>query len=488
MIGRVVIFGRDAAAWLSANALQTALGSTGLTVEVVELPSLLQTQDIYPALPALEAFQGQMRIDEHALLKAVGGSYSLGQSFVGFGPAPFFHAYGSHGVAIDRLPFFQHFIRAQQKGLTVALEDFSLTAAGAKIGRFIVPDSTTLSFARTDYGYHLPAVAYIDYLRAKVIKGGVRVMPVRGIEVERDGEGGIAALVAGGQRMTGDLFIDASGAEARLMRELGAGFDSWRGWFRGNRILTAAGPAFASVPPYARIEALGHGWQGLHAAQDRTRLLQVYDNRLMSDDAALQVAARTSGLKLGDAVVSELNPGRRVQAWSHNCVAIGEAACVFDPIDNPGLQAIQNGLVHLLALFPQGRDSRVEQAEYNHLMRQGFERIRDFQIVHSVLCAHTGSYWRAPEAALPDTLAHKLETFRARGVVPMYDGEVFPLDSWEAVLTGHGLVPESCVPLTEATSDADLRAHLKQMLGYIREQAKSMNAHDAYLELFCRQG
>ena len=488
MIGKVVIFGRDAAAWLSANALQTALGSTGLTVEVVELPSLLQAQDIYPALPALEAFHGQMRIDEHALLKAIGGSYSLGQSFVDFGPVPFFHAYGSHGVAIDRLPFFQHFIRARQKGLTVALEDFSLTAAGAKIGRFIVPDSTTLSFARADYGYHLPAVAYVDYLRGMAIRAGIKVTTVRGIEVERDDEGGIAALVAGGQRMTGDLFIDASGAEARLMRELGAGFDTWRGWFRGDRVLVAASPAFASVPPHARIEALDHGWQGLYAAQDRTRLLQFYDSRLMSDDAALQVAARTSGLKLGDAVVSELNPGRRVQAWSHNCVAIGEAACVFDPIDSPGLHAIQNGLVHLLALFPRDASNRAERIEYNHLMQQGFERTRDFQIVHSLLCAHAGSYWRAPEAALPDTLAHKLETFRARGIVPKYDGEAFPLDSWEAVLTGYGLVPESHDPLAEATSDVELMAHLKRMLGYIREQVQSMNAHDAYLELFCRQG
>lgn len=487
MIGKVVIFGRDAAAWLSANALHTALGATGLTVEVLELPSLLQAQDIYPALPALEAFHGQMRIDEHALLKATGGSYSLGQSFVGFGPAPFFHAYGSHGVAIDRLPFFQHFTRARKKGLTVALEDFSLTAVGAKIGRFIVPDSTTLSFARTDYGYHLPAVAYVDYLRAMAIRAGIKVTAARGAEIERDGEGGIAALITGGQRIAADLFIDASGAEARLMRQLEAGFDSWRGWFHGDRIL-AAGPAFTSVPPHARIEALGHGWQGLYAAQDRTRLLQVYDSRLMSDDVALQTAARTSGLKLGDAVVSEMSPGRRLQAWTKNCVSIGEAACVFDPIDSPGLHAIQNGLVHLLALFPQGRDSRGEQAEYNHLMRHGFERIRDFQIVHSALCVHAGSYWRAPETALPDTLVHKLETFRACGIVPMYDEEAFPLDSWEAILTGYGLVPESCQPLAEAISDADLMAHLKRMLGYIREQVQSMNSHDAYLELFCRQG
>lgn len=484
---KVVIFGRDAAAWLSANALQTALGPTGLTVEVVELPSLLQTQDIYPALPALEAFHGQMRIDEHALLKATGGSYSLGQSFTGFGPAPFFHAYGSHGVAIDRLPFFQYFTRARQKGLTVALEDFSLTAAGAKIGRFIVPDSTTVSFARTDYGYHLPAVAYVDYLRARAIKSGVQMISVREAGMEQDAEGNITALLTrNGCRVTGDLFIDASGSDAQLMRGLEVGFESWRGWFRGDRVLAAAGAPYASVPPYARIEAFDYGWQGLYAAQDKTRLVQVYDSRLMRDDEALQMAARTSGLKLGDAVVSELKPGRSIHAWAKNCVAIGEAAGVFDPVDSPGLHTIQNGLVQLLALFPQDRDAAVERAEYNPLMQQGFERTRDFQIVHSALGGHAGPYWRAPEAALPDMLTRKLETFRARGIVPMSDGETYPLDSWESLLTGHGLVPESYEPLVDVTPDADLMAHLKRMLGYIREQVQSMNSHDSYLELFCK--
>lgn len=57
---------------------------------------------------------------------------------------------------------------------------------------------------------------------------------------------------------------------------------------------------------------------------------------------------------------------------------------------------------------------------------------------------------------MPETLTRKLETFRVRGIVPMYDEEIFPLDSWEALLTGHGLTPESFEPLVEATSDADL--------------------------------
>src|SRR5262249_3101067 len=54
-IRHVVIVGRDAPAWLSACALQYALGPAGVDVTVVELPSRAQAADLCISLPALEA-------------------------------------------------------------------------------------------------------------------------------------------------------------------------------------------------------------------------------------------------------------------------------------------------------------------------------------------------------------------------------------------------------------------------------------------------
>lgn len=487
MIDKVVIVGRDAAAWLSANVLHHALGHTGLKVEVVELPSLVRDQDIYPTLPALEAFHRLLGFDEHALLRATAGAFTLGQSFVNVSAAPFFHAYGSHGVGLNDVPFMAYYIRARQAGLAVAIEDFSLTAAAAKQGRFIVPDKDTQAFARTDYGYHLPARAYVQYLKSAALRAGIVVHSATAVAADVGGDGHIAAVSTGqGQRIAGDLFIDASGSDALLLRQaLKIPFESWRSSFGADRVLSAAGPRLKSLPPYGQIRANAQGWLGLYAAQDATRVTHVYDSRGQSDDDALRGAAVVSGLILGDAVVSPLEPGRSAQAWAGNCVAIGEAACTFDPLDSLALQAVQTGLVHLLALFPRTANGP-ESLEYNRLMQETFAGMRDFQLAHLVLNHARGGFWdRARAVVPPDSLQRKLDSFAAQAVVPLDDQETFTSDSWEAVFLGHGLIPQAYEPLADTVSDADLMAHIKRVLGHIKTQVEASHGHDAYLEIFC---
>lgn len=487
----VVICGRDAGLWLTANALQRALEPAGIDIEVVELPSLVQAQDIYASLPALEAFHRLLGLDEHDLLKATRGSFTLGQQFHNFsGPAaPFFHAYGSHGISINHVPFLHYLTKARGLGLNVAYEDFSLTAAAAKQGRFVVPDETTSGFARTDYSYHLPAVLYVAALKSHAIKGGVKVHAARMVSVVSDPmTGDIAALEYQGRRVDGDLFVDATGPEAQLLRgALKTGFQSWRSQFPGDRVLAAAGSRLKTLPPYSQVRALENGWLGLYAAQDATRIGLVYDSRELDDGLALETAAIVSGLKLGDAVVAPLEPGRSEAAWVKNCVAIGEAACVLDPIDNVGLQAIQQGIAHLLALFPLDRHTQPERSEYNRLMQMGFERLRDFQMVHSLhISPRRSRFWeRARTATVPDGLKAKMDAWLAGGRAPMFDEDAFPEDSWNAVFLGHGLIPATYEALADAADDQALAGQFRRMLGFIREQVEQMHSHDAYLEIFC---
>ncbi len=487
----VVICGRDAALWLTANALLRALGPAGVTIEVVELPSLVQTQDVYASLPALEAFHRLLGIDEHDLLKRTRGSFTLGQQFHNFSgtAAPFFHAYGSHGISINHVPFVQYLTKARGLGLNVAYEDFSLTAAAAKQGRFVVPDEATRNFARTDYGYHLPAQTYVAALKLHAVTAGVKIHTARIVSVALDPHSGdIAALEFGAQRIVGDLFIDATGTQAQLLRgALKVGFESWRAQFSGDRVLTAAGERLKALPPYSQVRALEKGWLGLFAAQDATRLSLVYDSRELTDAQALETAAIIAGLKLGDALVSPLEPGRSAAAWVKNCVAIGGAACVLDPMDNVDLQAMQQGIVHLLALFPLDCHTQPERGEYNRLMRMGFERLRDFQLIHSVCNGNYSSrFWeRARNIPVPDGLRTRMAAWQSSGHVPLFDEDAFPEDSWNAVFLGHGLKPQAYEALADVTDDQGLAAQFKRILGFVRERVEQMHGHDAYLEVFC---
>ena len=488
-IRKVVIVGRDIAAWLAANALARAFGGTGLKVEVAELPSLLRPQDTVASLPQLENFHRLLGFDEHSLLRATGGTYSLGQSFVNFSSAapPVFHPYGSHGAAIGNLPFMPLWIKARQAGLNVALEAFSLTAAAAIQGRFFVPTPEMGAFGRLDYAYHLKAQSYVQFLKGHALRRSVDVTPLRLFDIRRDAETGhVTSLISGdGREIAGDLFIDATGPESLLVGQaLGDGFENWSQWFPGNRVLTVSGERLRSLPAYSQVRALSHGCLHLTPVQDLTGIQQVYNAADISDQDALNAAALIAGLRLQpDAVVSPLTAGRRQQPWVGNCIAVGEAACSLDPIDNAGLHALQTGLVHLIDLFPLTPDSRLEAKAYNAQMQQSFERIRDYQIAHYKLNRIDNEpLWESLRAMdIPDTLAYKIDLFQARGMVALYEEESFVADDWLALFTGHGLMPRSYDPMVDMTPDETAIRHFQSLLGAIKQAVEKMDSHDAYL-------
>lgn len=487
----VVVVGRDLPLWFAACVVQSALRASGITVTAVELPSRLQDEDIAVALPALEALHHLLRIGEATLLAKTHGAFSLGQNFVDAANkrSPFFHAYGSYGAPIDHKPFFAHWVLARRFGLSVTLEDFSLTAAAAKHGRMLVPDAATDAYGRADYGYHVPALAYASLLKQLAIHRGVKPLQANAARCELDSQrGDIAALhLDGERRVQGQLFIDASGDEALLLgAALGVPRASWRAFFAADRSMLASAKAFASLPPYAEIRAGARGWTGLFPTRARTHALHVYSSGSCSDDAALEDARMASQLYLDQVTIRSLDPGVRARMWERNCVAIGPAACSFDPIHSVELQAMHMSLVHLLTLFPIHREYEVERAEFNRLTRSGLERLRDYQSAFYVLNRYDSPFWSgAREAQRSAELTHKIATFRARGDVPLYEHETFPADSWRALFVGHGILPETDDPLAESTAPEKLKAEFRRILSFIRSKVEEQTTHEFYLQSVC---
>lgn len=488
---KVVVVGRDAAAWLSANTILAGLAPAGVTVEVVELPGQLRPADVYAGLPPLEALHRLLGFDENEVLRSAKGTFSLGQSFANFSGTrpPFFHPYGSVGRDIGGLPFAQFWVKARQAGLKAEFEDFSLNAAAAKQGRFFTPTASLSAFGRFDYGYHLSAIPYVQFLKAKGLKRGVTVRPARHVDARLDPQSGhIRCLVLGdGTEVGGDLFVDATGSESLLLgRSLDTPFESWATWFPNDRALTVAGEPLKALPVYAQVRALAAGVLHLAPVQDATSVTHVYHSDHITDEVALENAVAISGLRpRGAATVSPLSPGIRSAAWVGNCIGVGEAACVFNPVDNPGLHVLHMGLVHLLNLFPVDGRFDLDAAEYNRIMRMSYERLRNFQLCHSQLNRNFGlPYWDyLRETPVPDELAVKYALFKARGAVALYDEETFQADDWLSVFIGHGLMPDSYDPLVDQTPDNEAIGQFQAMLRYIREEVDEMSSHAAYLEL-----
>jgi tryptophan 7-halogenase len=298
-----------------------------------------------------------------------------------------------------------------------------------------------------------------------------------------------ALLVDGSLRLEGQLFVDATGEDAVLIGgSLEVPCEYWHQYFGVDRILAARAPAFTSTPPFAEIRIGRTGWTALHPNQVATGISHAYSSDLVSDEAALESAAATSGAKLTDVCFRRVNPYIRSKVWEGNCVAVGGSACVLDPIHDVELHALQLGLVHLLSLFPVTGQFAVERAEYNRLMRSNYERVRDFQCAFYALSpSRDGEFWQQVRSqVVPSELRHKIATFRARAVIAPLEDETFFPDSWQALFIGLGVVPESWPPAIDTIAPRRLQEEFRRMLEFIKGKVREQPSHSGYLESLCR--
>ncbi len=476
----ITLVGRDAPLWLAAAALRRALAPAGVTVRAVELPAEAGAADVYATLPAIEALHAQIGIDEAALLRHTRGAFTLGQNFVdasGAGRRSFLHSYGAHGTGIDGGDFFPHWVKARHHGLGVGLDDFSLTASAALGGRLFFPDTDSEVYGRSDYGYHLPAAAYSKSLKAIARHLGVELFAAARIAVERGGDGIAALRLDDGRRIESALFADLT----RERTLSGGAFEAWD--TLGDRVLSALAPRPAALPAYAEIRASEGGWTGLFPSLTHIHIEHVFSHASTTDEAALKAAEAVSGLPLDAVTIRPFAAGVAAAPWADNVIALGDAACVFDPVHGFALHGLQLAIVHLLAAYPaDGAGYAARRAEYNRVLRSHFARVAEFQAAHHALQRYSGGFWdRARALPIPGELAHRIDLFTARGELPPLEDESLPPDSWRALLVGHAIMPQSWRPAADRLPPDEVKAHFRKMLGFVREAVLRQPTHDACL-------
>jgi tryptophan halogenase len=484
---RVIVVGRDVALWLTAVSLHRALGATGVSVTAVELPATLHSGDVCRSLPPLEALHNRLGVNEADLIRACGGSYTLGWNVA---PptlaAPFFLAHGGYGAPIDGADFFHHWVKARRFGLDIAFEQFSPTAMAARQGRMLLPDSETDKFGRADYGYHLPAIDYAGFLKGLAHRAGLPSHRSHSVLVERGSDGAVAAVrLDQGERIEGDLFVDASGAEAVLVGgALREEFEICAAGSPVDRTLVASAPRFASVPVYSEVRICQGGWLELLATQATTQVRYAYSSAGHSDEEALAAARMVVQLPLDKTSVKAVHPGGRQRPWTANCIAIGAAAHQVDPLFDLDLHIVQLGIVHLISLFPAHARFDAERDEYNRVLASKLARLRDLQpAFYGLNRFYPDGFWDlAGRAPMPRSTRHKIEAFRARGQVPPMEDETFAPDFARALFVGLGEMPQSWPPAIDLTPPEALKSALQRMLGFVKDKVLEQPTHDAYLQ------
>ncbi len=406
-----------------------------------------------PALTALPDFQATAI--GGSIPPVPGSSFSLGIAFGGWSAdgAAWFLPFGDIGAPLGALPFPQIAGRLRSQGHAVRLADFSLAAMAAQADRFALPSADPRSpLSALAAGMHYSTDALTRALEG--MAKAACTAPLRDVSLA---DGRVAALtLADGARIEADLFVDATGEAARLVGRLGGDWDSWANWLPCNRAASRVEREPLTPPPYAFHVADRDGW---------------------SATTPLDGARVTTALSV-DGEGAAYENGVRSEAWRGNCVAVGAAAGLIEPVLGTPLLLAHNAVERLIGLLPRGTDQRIEAAEYNRLTLSEHERVRDAAVALWATNGRVGeARWDAARARAPDTLDWKLKLYGSRGRVPLYDDELFTRADWIAILDGQGLRPRRLDPLARAVSDAAVIGHAARLRDRLTSAVRGMPPH-----------
>lgn len=485
---RVVVLGGGTAGWMSAAALASQLPHAA-TVTLVESEEIGIVGVGEATLPHIRNFVEMLGLDEAEFIAATQATFKLGIDFHDFGSigTSYLHPFGSFGTPLNGVPFHHWWRRS---GLDPqALFDCSIANVMSDTARFTRPSSDTNSLLSTfNYAYQFDATLFAPYLCTWATARGVTRIEARVTSVERDPATGdvTALLLDSGERIEGDLFVDCSGFRSMLLGQtMEAGWEGWSHWLPCDRAVampTASPPG--PVDPFTTATAMTAGWRWRIPLQHRVGNGYVYSSSHLSDEAAADaLIAAVEGKHLADPRQLRFSAGRRSHSWVGNVVGIGLASGFLEPLESTSIYLAQGAILQLLDLFPIGRATDADRAEFNRMVDLEYDRIRDFLILHYHATTRDDSpFWdHVRTMRVPDSLAEKIELWCEAGRVSRYTHGLFLEPSWIAVYVGQGLVPRHWDGRADAVEPAALAAAIDRLCGQVASAVAPMPDHAAFL-------
>lgn len=487
---RLMIIGGGTAGWMAAACLRRFL-PRDWSVQLVESDEIGTVGVGEATIPQIRLFNDALGIDEDEFLAATQGTIKLGIEFRDWTRRGhrYMHAFGAVGRGLGLVDFHHYWLRARAAGLAESLDHYSLNERAARARRMQRGAPRTSRYLlEMPYAYHFDAALYAAFLRRRAEAGGVERIEGRIGEVRLDPQRGDVAGVTldDGRRFDGDFFIDCSGFRGLLIEgALASGYEDWSRWLLNDRAV-AVPCAHGTVPqlPWTGATARDAGWQWRIPLQHRIGNGYVYCSAHIGDDAALDtLLSDLDGAAQAEPNQLRFVSGKRRRMWNRNVVALGLASGFMEPLESTSIHLVQAGISRLVKMLPSGAADPAVAAEFNRQSDFEWERIRDFIILHFKATERRDTpYWRdRAEMDVPDTLAAKIDLFRAQGLIFREHEELFTESGWLQVLVGQAVEPLRWHPLADSLEPAELAQFIAGISLTIEREVAQMENYDAFL-------
>ena len=490
-IESILIVGSGLAAWASAALLARATGGR-VAIRVVAdaaQPDVDCETTMASCRPDVLQVHDSLGIDEVAFMRATSATFKLATEFRDWNSPgkSYLQGFSDIGARLDAVPFHQLLNRMRLAGESmVSPDEYSLAAVAARAGRFTHPSTDKRSIGSTySYAYHFDVAAAAEYLKSLAQRQGVRHLQGHVLDVSVREDGHVQSVkLDSGEQAGAQLFLDCSGTNSRLLGQaLGVPFDSWQRWLPCDRAVLSRIPRAGDPAPATVASARAAGWRLSVPLQGFDLNAFFYASGSGTEDQAAGELAGSSGPS-GDIRSMAFASGRRREFWVGNCVAIGAAGALVDPLGSTGLQLTCNAIARLIGLFPHEDCPPAVVSEFNRVTAVEHECARDFAALHYCTSSRNdSSFWReCRNMCPPEQLEYKLKLFRHSGHLAPFDDELFDASEWVNALLGQDVWPMHPYPLTLSLDVRELVTRTGRMHQLMRQAADQMPVHRLYLE------
>lgn len=449
---RIVVAGGGTAGWLAAALLHRAWPRA--SISVVESPQIGRIGVGESSIPPLRRLLKGLGFDEADWMPACHATYKSSLHFVGWGGSrrgartDYYHPLFRWGE--DRPECFWGWLAGRRDhDRPDEAEPFDSAsflgvhlARGSRAPRPSVSDDGPLQYA-----YHLDAVLFADYLKDWAGRRGVNAISDTILDVELTPDGAIAGLRTEQHGLlAGDWFFDCSGFRGLLLnRALGEPFVSYADDLYCDAALALSAehdrgrdhdadddPApGAPLSSETRATALSAGWCWDIPLQSRRGTGYVYASAYLDREQAERELRAHLGAAAGQhqarPIAMRVGVSRRL--WVKNCIGVGLAGGFIEPLESTSIFCSQYGVAKWLKALRDHDDPEARRRDYNGRMRDLYQGIRDFVLLHYYLNGRDDSdFWRdnRERRQLPDDLRAIVDCWRRGG------------DELESLLAAHG--------------------------------------------------
>jgi tryptophan 7-halogenase len=493
-IRSIVIVGGGSAGWMSAAALSRSLRHLNCRIRLIESAEIGTIGVGESTIPPIISFIRSLGIDENDLIRKCQATFKLGIEFKHWTRPghSYIHPFGPTGLPRRNVEFYAYWRKCCENGHAAALEEYSLQAVAARQARFMRPVNLEKSPLQTiTYALHLDASLLGAYLRGYAEARGVTRTEGKVSSVALRPEDGFIASVTleSGECIEGDLFIDCTGFRGLLIEgALKTGYEDWTRWLPCDRAFAVACERTGPLSSHTLAMAREVGWQWRIPLQHRVGNGYVYCSQFIDDTSAHDtLMSSLEGRALRDPLPLRFTTGRRRLVWNKNCVAIGLSAGFLEPLESTGIHLIYRGIALLANYFP---DRHFRQADIDRFNRQAafeFERVRDYLVVHYNRTEREGGeFWQhCRNMELPESLKERLELFSSYGRIVRDENELFPVQSWQYLFTGHEVAPSGYDPLAEGLTPEEAAQTLDEIRDLVARCATTMPPHQDFIAQHC---